>query len=291
MLPETDDRRWSRKLHGYGTQFYVLGPVPNDVDAAKLDAELAKLKRVDPSTPVKVSGKSLTWRAYDFSWRYGKEGDLGHQGYHGLKRTVTDDFICLGRTTGGLNETLDDVTAKQWRKGYVGNGSLEARLREDTRILHDNAFWIHAMFIMGPQHTEETADRIVSFARGCEIETLQVGILTPLPGTSLFDEMRPHLIFDDFPGDWDYYDGVHCVYNTSRLGVAGLQKAVLNAHRRFYRWGWNPRALRSIAARPTSFVDKLLDLWSGVRTSKTMLRRWGREMETFVELAETKSQR
>jgi len=105
MLPETDDRRWSKKLHGYGTQFYVLGPVGNDVDIARLDAELAGLKRVDPSVPVNVSGKSMTWRAYDFSWRYGKEGDLGHQGYHGLKRTVTDDFICLGRKAGGLNET------------------------------------------------------------------------------------------------------------------------------------------------------------------------------------------
>ena len=105
MLPKTADRSWGRKLHGYGTQFYVLGPVPNGVDAARLDAELAKLKRVDPATPVKVSGRTLTWRAYDFSWRYGKEGDPGHQGYHGLKGTVTDDFICLGRRTGGLNET------------------------------------------------------------------------------------------------------------------------------------------------------------------------------------------
>ncbi|MHC4201992.1 MAG: glycosyl hydrolase, partial [Planctomycetota bacterium] len=105
MLPATDDRSWSRKLHGYGTQFYLLGPVPNDVDAAKLDAELAGLRRVDPAIPVTVAGRTLRWRAYDFSWRYGKEGDLGHQGYHGLKRTVTDDFICLGKTRGGLNET------------------------------------------------------------------------------------------------------------------------------------------------------------------------------------------
>ncbi len=132
MLPQTDDRRWSRKLHGYGTQFYVLGPVPNDVDAAKLDAELAKLKSVDPSTPVTVGGKALTWRAYDFSWRYGKEGDLGHQGYHGLKRTVTDDFICLGKPTGGLNETryTDEKAGKRyylWTSATVEK-ALSARI-------------------------------------------------------------------------------------------------------------------------------------------------------------------
>ena len=105
MLPGTDDRNWGRKLHGYGTQFYVLGPVPKDVDAAHLDQELAKLKTVDPVVPVTVSGKTLAWKPYDFSWRFGKEGDLGHQGYHGLKRTVTDDFICLGKPVSGLNET------------------------------------------------------------------------------------------------------------------------------------------------------------------------------------------
>ncbi len=105
MLPTTDDRAWERKLHGYGTQFYVLGPVSNDSDRAKLETELAGMQSLDPAVPVMVAGKPLAWRAYDFSWRYGKEGDLGHQGYHGLKRTVTDDFLCLGKNTGGLNET------------------------------------------------------------------------------------------------------------------------------------------------------------------------------------------
>ena len=104
-LPETDDQKWQRKLHGQGTQFYVLGPIPKEVDALQLDAELAKLAKVDPSVPVMVAGKTFTWRPYDFSWRYGKEGDSGHQGYHGLKHMVTDDFLCLGKSEGGLNET------------------------------------------------------------------------------------------------------------------------------------------------------------------------------------------
>ena len=103
--PETDDRAWPQKLHGQGTQFYVLGPIPPEVEVGALDLQLAQLGRVDPSVPVTVGGKSYAWRPYDFSWRYGKEGDSGHQGYHGLKHTITDDFLCLGKTTGGLNET------------------------------------------------------------------------------------------------------------------------------------------------------------------------------------------
>ena len=116
MLPATDDSKWEKKLHGFGTQFYVLGPVPKEIDAAQLDAELAKLTRVDPAVPVTVGGKALAWRPYDFSWRYGKEGDSGHQGYHGLKRTVTDDFLCLGKSEGGLNETrhVDEAAGSRY---------------------------------------------------------------------------------------------------------------------------------------------------------------------------------
>jgi hypothetical protein len=105
MLPATEDRDWQKKLHGFGPQFYVLGPIPLDVDSGQLDQEFAKLKTVDPAVPLMVSGRTLTWQPYDFSWRYGKEGDSGHQGYHGLKRTVTDDFLCLGKRVGGLNES------------------------------------------------------------------------------------------------------------------------------------------------------------------------------------------
>jgi len=104
MQPEMDDQNWEQKLHGHGTQFYVLGPIPNEVNAAQLDQKLANLKTVNPAVPVTVSGKTLPWRPYDISWRYGKEDNLGHQGYHGLKRTVTDDFLCLGKPVEGLNE-------------------------------------------------------------------------------------------------------------------------------------------------------------------------------------------
>jgi hypothetical protein len=34
---------------------------------------------------------------YEFSWRWGIPGDPGHQGYHGLKGTVHDDLIGLGK--------------------------------------------------------------------------------------------------------------------------------------------------------------------------------------------------
>ena len=34
---------------------------------------------------------------YEFSWRWGIENDPGHQGYHGLKAEMHDEFIAIGR--------------------------------------------------------------------------------------------------------------------------------------------------------------------------------------------------
>ncbi|MCU0915308.1 MAG: alpha-L-fucosidase [Planctomycetes bacterium] len=101
-----DDSHWSRVTCGFGQQFWKLGPLSDDADTAALDSRLASLRQVDPALPVDVGGRSYRWTPYVFSWRWGVEGDPGHQGYHGLKEDVTDDFICLGKPKSGLNETL-----------------------------------------------------------------------------------------------------------------------------------------------------------------------------------------
>ncbi len=208
----------------------------------------------------------------------------------GHRRERDDDMLRAMRRAGcGLlyigYETIDDDTARQWHKGYRGDQALVTRLQEDTRILHDHGVWIHAMFVMGPQHTARTADQIVDFARRCQIETLQISILTPFPGTALFEEMRPHLLLDDFPTDWEYYDATHCVYSHGRLGIEGTQRAVLDAHRRFYRTaGWSGRSLRHVARRRMSTVDKLLDIWRGIKVARRTMSGWRRDTEAFLQL-------
>jgi hypothetical protein len=87
---------------GFGPKLWVLGPLPKGFQAAELPAMTA----ADPAKPVDFNGKKYAWKPYAFSWRWGKQGDPGHQGYHGLKGNVTDAFLCLGKPTGGKNETV-----------------------------------------------------------------------------------------------------------------------------------------------------------------------------------------
>jgi hypothetical protein len=52
---------------------------------------------VNPDVPIEIGGKSYRWQPYSFSWRWGIENDPGHQGYHGLKEEMSDEFIGLGK--------------------------------------------------------------------------------------------------------------------------------------------------------------------------------------------------
>ncbi len=101
-----DDSAWNSVTHGFGTKLLVLGPLPSDSDPQMLDGYLSGLSRVEPGSTLEVGGRRHAWKAYEFSWRWGKEGDPGHQGYHGLKEQVSDDFLCLGKPTPGHNETV-----------------------------------------------------------------------------------------------------------------------------------------------------------------------------------------
>ncbi|HPT22477.1 MAG TPA: glycosyl hydrolase, partial [Bacteroidales bacterium] len=101
-----DDSKWPRVTYGFGPKFWKLGPLPDNIDTGQLDKQLSSLKNIDYSKPVIINGKSYKWQPYNFSWRFGVEGDPGHQGYHGLKEFISNDFICLGKPTEGLNEIL-----------------------------------------------------------------------------------------------------------------------------------------------------------------------------------------
>ncbi len=52
--------------------------------------------------PTAIATPPAAGKPYEFSWRWGIEGDPGHQGYHGLKEQVHDEFLAVGnlRTTG-----------------------------------------------------------------------------------------------------------------------------------------------------------------------------------------------
>lgn len=55
-------------------------------------------------------------KPYEFSWRWGIENDPGHQGYHGLKEEVHDEFLAVGKARNNGASQLSTVS-------YDANGT------------------------------------------------------------------------------------------------------------------------------------------------------------------------
>jgi len=124
--PQFDDSQWAKLTASFGPSFWKLGPLPDQADTAALEAQLAQLRQIDPAVPVEVGGKPYRWQPYSFSWRYGLENDPGHQGYHGLKGEVHDEFIGLGklRTSGaGTSYEREEAGSRYYLWTSVVSGS------------------------------------------------------------------------------------------------------------------------------------------------------------------------
>lgn len=154
--PGYDDSKWERVTYGFGQKFWKLGPLPDNIDKTGIEHYLAQIENVDPAKPVIVNGKPYFWTPFSYSWRYGYEGDPGHEGYHGLKEEITDEFICLGKPTPGLNETL----YKQEKEGSVYFLRTSAFSQNVTNVTIDSGGLSPASVYIGGKKIGKTSKTI-----------------------------------------------------------------------------------------------------------------------------------
>ena len=75
--------------------------------------------------------------------------------------------------------------------------------------------------------------KTLDFLRQARIDALQLSILTPLPGTPLFAEMRAAGRIVDC--DWGHYDFRHVVFRPQRMTAGQLQAGADWTYSQFYR--------------------------------------------------------
>ncbi|MBD3917197.1 hypothetical protein H8B09_00405 [Paenibacillus sp. PR3] len=128
--PGIDDSEWQVKTVGYGPFFWKLGPLPYEQCSEAQEQQWAEMPTSPSFTAEPMSNR---WDPYDYSTRYGIEGDPGHQGYHGLKGKVSDEFIAVGRCSATLTGTKhepeeEDGVYYLWSTVYADEAQ-EANLR------------------------------------------------------------------------------------------------------------------------------------------------------------------
>ena len=117
-------------------------------------------------------------------------------------------------------ETLRKDDLKKMKKGI----NLKIGVDNYKKIIdrfHKYGIGVLGAFIIGndyenKEYYEELADFIVKAG----VDAVQISVLTPLPGTDLFNRLQneQRLLFTDFPVDWSKYRFSHLVHKT--IGVS-----------------------------------------------------------------------
>jgi len=103
------------------------------------------------------------------------------------------------------------------------------------RKVKDHGIEIHGMFVLGADTDNlDTLKKTADFAINLGIDTIQFMMLTPLPGTPVFHEMKESSRL--LHTDWSKYDGHHIVYKPSLMSPQTLHIESLKAMGKFYSW-------------------------------------------------------
>jgi radical SAM superfamily enzyme YgiQ (UPF0313 family) len=129
-------------------------------------------------------------------------------------------------------ETLNPNNLREQNKYQNLNRDYSAAIRR----LHSLGVMINGSFVFGMDGDDESVfERTVEWAISQGIETATFHILTPYPGTALYQRMaaQDRLLHSD----WNLYDTRHVVYRPARLTPEALEAGYWRAYRDFYRWG------------------------------------------------------
>jgi radical SAM superfamily enzyme YgiQ (UPF0313 family) len=129
------------------------------------------------------------------------------------------------------------------------------------KLLHDYGIRVHGMFVVGADtDTPETVRATVDFALRHEIDTMQMMMLTTLPGTSFDSQMRQdgRVLTDDY----SLYDGHHCVIAPKNMTPYQLQMETWKGMLRFYSSkGWMRLINREIARNLGRILGLFVHEW------------------------------
>ena len=148
---------------------------------------------------------------------------------------VDSDFLDLMRRSGcrmvmiGIEAITDEALAEIGKRQHVD------RVEKAVRAFHDHGIAVHGMFVAGfDVDTATTASETAAFARRLRIDTFQLMVETPLPGTRLWERVSAEKRL--LSADWSLFDGHYVVMRPALMTPLELQLGVLDTIRRFYSW-------------------------------------------------------
>jgi anaerobic magnesium-protoporphyrin IX monomethyl ester cyclase len=118
--------------------------------------------------------------------------------------------------------------------------------REAVKLLKKNDIFAQGMFIIGERKdSAESLENLRDFANDLDPDLAIFAILTPFPGTEIFEEAKRNGWIED--RNWANYDMVHAIMPTETLSREEVQEELYRCYRSFFG-SWS-RRLRGLLSR------------------------------------------
>ncbi|HHM23941.1 MAG TPA: radical SAM protein [Bacteroidetes bacterium] len=136
--------------------------------------------------------------------------------------------------------------------------------REAVRLLKRHGIRVYGSFIIGEMHeTPKMIRQTIRFARRLKPETCQFSLLTPYPGSRLFQQLDS--LKQLITKNWDLYDGAHLVFKNPNISAKELQRLLRQAYLKFYLRASNiPAVVIEFLKDPVEFREIVRQIKAGV---------------------------
>jgi radical SAM superfamily enzyme YgiQ (UPF0313 family) len=105
---------------------------------------------------------------------------------------------------------------------------------EVIRRIHEHGMAVHGAFVFGGDgDRKDVFHRSIDFLLDSKIDSAQLTILTPLPGTRLYNRLllEGRLLRTNYPEDWEFYDFAEAVFVPKHMSPYELEEGVLQVYR------------------------------------------------------------
>lgn len=158
-------------------------------------------------------------------------------------------------------ESLDEDCLEETNKPF----NRVQKFSQEIKMFHDHGIMVNPGIVFGFDNDDESVfERAVEFLTKNQVELAYFNVLTPLPGTALFD--RYNTAGRIFDRDWSKYDGKHVVFHPSRMTSEQLLEGFHWANHQFY-------SLPNIWRRLSGTQQRLIARWEMNREFRKLVKR------------------
>jgi anaerobic magnesium-protoporphyrin IX monomethyl ester cyclase len=190
--------------------------------------------------------RGIVERKLDLWWWYLSRTDLLLRNEEMIKEMVRagSKAVFIGV------ESANPDALVELKKGIDVEGTVQA-----VEMLKRSSVEIHASYILGGlQDTTKTIHETIRFAKRLNTNVAQFCILTPFPGTAIYEKVKDRII--KWRSPWSFFDMQHLVFRHDHLSFMRLEWLLLKAHFLYYT-----RSKRGIQ-----------DIWRHIKKHRLSLR-------------------